>query len=248
MSGFVNAISFSAIFVWCGFQSGNTVQLAIAVARNWEGTNEGFSISDKQALASLTTFVFGSLLARSGEVLFPPKSRGWLWLGTLLQALLTMASAIASWKSGQGYPGISDDRFSVGPAWSDPVSYLTLIFMSMSMGFQGIMSIRLKTNSGATLPLTTTWVELCGAEALFRVHKLDTPRDQRMLGIASVFIGVLAGRALVFALGSSGALGVGAGIRVLIAFSWIFVPSSKDWCRGNSDREKLDMDSSSPSV
>ncbi|KAF5391821.1 hypothetical protein D9757_001696 [Collybiopsis confluens] len=119
-----------------------------------------------------------------------------------------MASAIACWQSGQGYPGIFDDRFSAGPAWNDAVSYLTLIFMSMSMGFQGVMSIRLKTNSGATLPLTTAWLELCGAQALFKLNKFSTARDQRILGIVSVFIG----RGLTFRLGSPGALGVALGL------------------------------------
>ena len=165
-----NAVTFSAIFVWCGFQSGNTAQLAIALARLWEGHTTAFLIADKQALTSLLTFVAGGLVARAFERM-GPKSRGWLWLGTMLQALLTMAAGIAGWKSNQGYPGISDDRyvlrrcallsiviyllltvdrFSVGPAWDDAVSFLCLAFISASMGLQGVQAIRLKTNSGAT--------------------------------------------------------------------------------------------------
>ena len=42
------------------------------------------------------------------------------------------------------------DRFSVGPAWDDAVSFLCLGFISASMGLQGVQAIRLKTNSGAT--------------------------------------------------------------------------------------------------
>ena len=47
-----------------------------------------------------------------------------------------------------------------------------------------------------------------------------------MVGIASVMLGALAARGLVFRLGSPGALAVGAGIRAVIAFSWILVPLS----------------------
>ncbi|KAI5832278.1 hypothetical protein K523DRAFT_349982 [Schizophyllum commune Tattone D] len=223
MSGYMNAVTFSAIFVWCGFQSGNTAQLAIALARLWEGHTTAFLIADKQALTSLLTFVAGGLVARAFERM-GPKSRGWLWLGTMLQALLTMAAGIAGWKSNQGYPGISDDRFSVGPAWDDAVSFLCLGFISASMGLQGVQAIRLKTNSGATLPLTTTWCELVGIDGLFRLHKWNTPRDQRMLGIFSVMLGALTARGLVFRIGSPGALGVAVGVRILTAFSFFFVP------------------------
>ncbi|KAF8913491.1 hypothetical protein CPB85DRAFT_1219420 [Mucidula mucida] len=238
MSGYMNAISFSAIFVWCGFQSGNTTQLAVAIARLWEGHTTAFLVADQQALASLLSFLVGVLLSRLGESI-GPRTRGWLWLATICQAFLTMFAAITSWKSNQGYPGISDQRLDIGPAWDDFVSFITLIFMSASMGMQGLVSMRLKTNSGATLPLTTTWVELFGIEGLFKLNCFNTPRDQRLLGVASVMLGALAARGLVFRLGSPGALGVGAGIRVLIAFSWIFVPGVVERTAA-SDEEKAE--------
>ncbi|KAF9009179.1 hypothetical protein BDZ89DRAFT_1229597 [Hymenopellis radicata] len=221
MSGYMNAISFSAIFVWCGFQSGNTAQLAIAIARLWEGGTTTFLVADQQALASLLSFL----------------TRGWLWLATICQAFLTMFAAITSWKSNQGYPGIADQRLDIGPAWNDFVSFITLIFMSASMGMQGLTSMRLKTNSGATLPLTTTWVELFGIEGLFKLNRFNRPRDQRLLGVASVMLGALAARGLVFRLGSPGALGVGAGIRVVIAFSWISVPGVVERTPANGEEK-----------
>jgi len=75
------------------------------------------------------------------------------------------------------------------------------------MGMQGLTSLRLKTPSGATckydndafhpatdvdiaVPLTTTWCELMGVDALFSLNRLDTARDQRISGIASVFLGM----------------------------------------------------------
>ncbi|KAK7434054.1 hypothetical protein VKT23_020380 [Stygiomarasmius scandens] len=228
MAGYMNTVSFAATFVWCGYQSGNTTQLAIAVARLWEGERKHFLLADRQALTSLLSFIIGALVARFGGNLMGARSRGWFILGTFLQALLTMAAAISIWQSGQGYPGISDDRFTTGPAWNDEVSFLCLVFMSASMGMQGLMSLRLKTNSGATLPLTTTWCELMGVDALFSFTRLDTPRDQRVYGIGSVFLGGLAARGIAFKLGSPGVLAVGVGLRVLISLSWCLVPNTPE--------------------
>ncbi|KAK0213049.1 hypothetical protein DFS33DRAFT_92773 [Desarmillaria ectypa] len=241
MAGYMNTISFSAVFVWCGFQSGNTTQLAVAVAKLWEQGARQFLLADKQALASLFSFVGGALIARLVGERIGPTSRGWLWLGTMCQALFTMAAAITSWKSNQGYPGISDDRYVAGPAWSDAVSFLCLMFMSCSMGMQGLMSLRLQTPSAATLPLTTTWCELMGVGALFNLTRMDYARDQKVLGIFSVMLGAIAGRSSIFKLGSPGALGIATGIRVLIAFSWIFVPGS-ELSMVVMDEEKADIE------
>ncbi|KAK7434208.1 hypothetical protein VKT23_020338 [Stygiomarasmius scandens] len=154
--------------------------------------------------------------------------RGWFIPGTFLQALLTMAAAISIWQIGKGYPGISDDRFTTGLAWNDGVSFLCLVSMSASMSMQGLMSLRLKTNSGlgATLPLTTTSCELMGVDALFSFNRFDTPRDQRVYGIGSVFLGGLAARGIAFKFGSPGVLAVGAGLRILISLSWCLVPNT----------------------
>ncbi|KIY63419.1 hypothetical protein CYLTODRAFT_360010 [Cylindrobasidium torrendii FP15055 ss-10] len=207
----------------CGFQSGNTAQLAIAIARLWENETTQFLIADRQALTSLLAFLVGCLFARIVERI-GVRTRGWMWLGTMVQAALTAAYVFAS-AVNQGYPGISDDRFKAGPAWDDAVSFVCLGLMSASMGLQGLMSLRLKTNSGATLPLTTTWIELLGVQALSNPKRLDTARDQRAIGILSVVLGALTARGLIFKLGSPGALGMAAGFRALVAFSWIFVPS-----------------------
>ncbi|RXW13275.1 hypothetical protein EST38_g12579 [Candolleomyces aberdarensis] len=52
MAGYIDVISFSAIFVWCGFQTGNFAQLGLAIARLWEGGVQIFRITDQQALCS----------------------------------------------------------------------------------------------------------------------------------------------------------------------------------------------------
>ncbi|TRM60330.1 hypothetical protein BD626DRAFT_407694 [Schizophyllum amplum] len=231
MSGFMNAIHFPPSLYGVAFQSGNTAQLAIAIARLWEGHTKAFLMADKQALTSLLTFVLGGLFARLFERM-GPRSRGWLWLGTMLQALLTMAAGVAGWKSNQGYPGISDDRFQAGPAWDDAVSFICLGFISASMGLQGIQAI------SVAVPLTTTWCELVASRVYFAYTNGIRPETNGRLVFNVLHdrfylsAGALMARGLVFRIGSPGALGVGVGIRILTAFSFSSSPGRADAADG----------------
>ena len=82
------------------------------------------------------------------------KTRAWLALGTFIQAIFTMASAIAIWKSGQG--SVADVRDD--PAWSNTLSFVCIGFMSASMGLQGIMGKRTNTQFTTTGEFTSRFV------------------------------------------------------------------------------------------
>lgn len=75
--------------------------------------------------------------------------------------------------------------------------------------------------------LTTVWVELMSDPRLFRFRERVMTRDHRLIAAVSLFLGAFVGRALLAQLGTAGTLGVGVGFRMLITFSWIFVPSPK---------------------
>ncbi|KAI0077581.1 hypothetical protein K474DRAFT_1661506, partial [Panus rudis PR-1116 ss-1] len=156
MTGFIDAVSFTAIFVWCGFQTGNSVQLALALARLFSGPpgqrDTSFHLADQQALTSVITFNAGAAIGRIGDRI-GPKTRAWLFLGTFIQALFTMAAAISLWKSGQ--PSIADDRGD--PAWSNALTFVAVGFLSASVGLQGIMGKRVNTQFATTVVLTTVW-------------------------------------------------------------------------------------------
>lgn len=49
-------------------------------------------------------------------------------------------------------------------------------------------------------------------------------RDHKLIAVAALFVGGFVGRALIEAIGSAGTLGIGTGLRVLIALWWLFVP------------------------
>ncbi|KLO09462.1 hypothetical protein SCHPADRAFT_833992 [Schizopora paradoxa] len=221
MTGYIDSISFSAIFVWCGFQTGNTVQLALALARLFSPgqTDFSFRIADRQALTSLLTFLAGASLGRLGDKI-GNNTRLWLFLGTFIQTLFTMAAAIAAWKGNQ--PSVAESRGD--PAWTDTLTFVAIGFMSAAVGLQGIMGKRVNSQFATTVVLTTVWCELMSDPKLF-ARKVVVTRDHRVLAVFALFIGGFVGRALLDQIGSAGALGIGTGIRFLIALIWLVMPA-----------------------
>ena len=71
--------------------------------------------------------------------------------------------------------------------------------------------------------LTTTWCELMTDSNLFRFGYYPS-RDHKIAAIFLLFFGGFVGRSLLFQIGSAATLGVGTGLRLLIAASWYFVP------------------------
>ncbi|EAU81393.2 hypothetical protein CC1G_05223 [Coprinopsis cinerea okayama7 len=194
----------------------------LAIARLWEGTpgSTHFHRADQQALCSLIAFNAGSFLGRIGDKIGPQK-RLWLVLGTFIQALLTMAGAIAFWKSGQN--DLADTRAI--PAWSNVLSFVGLAFISASLGLQGVLGKRLNTAFGTTIVLTTVWVELMTDPSLFNLRQKVISRDLRLIAASSLFLGAFIGRAILAQIGYAGTLGVAVGLRVLISIAWAFVRS-----------------------
>ncbi|KAJ7756223.1 hypothetical protein B0H16DRAFT_1674768 [Mycena metata] len=225
MTGFIDAISFTAIFVWCGFQTGNFAQLALALARLWEanpeapGRDTAFHMADKQALTSLISFALGAFFGRVGDRIGPQK-RIWLVGATFLQALLTMGAAIAIWKSGEG----SIAAVRGDPSWTNVNTFVGLALMSASLGVQGIVGKRMNTQFTTTIVLTTVWVELVTDPRLFKLGERVKTRDHKLIAALSLFLGAFTSRAILAQIGAPCALGIGAGVRALIALSWIVIP------------------------
>jgi hypothetical protein len=103
-----------------------------------------FHRNDQQALTSFLAFNFGASLCRIGDKVGPLTSL-WLVLGTVVQALLTMAASIVIWKSGQ--PSTATNS---ALAWTDLLSFFCIVFLSASLGLQGGMAKKLNTSFGTT--------------------------------------------------------------------------------------------------
>ena len=84
----------------------------------------------------------------------------------------------------------------------------------------------LTTCTFSLVVLTTTWCELMTDPNLFR-RRFSPSRDHKIMAIVTLFFGGFVGRCIIDKIGSAGTLGVGTGLRFLIALSWYFVPSKK---------------------
>ncbi|KAJ7033121.1 hypothetical protein C8F04DRAFT_630488 [Mycena alexandri] len=231
MTGFIDAISFTAVFVWCGFQTGNFAQLALAVARCASTREIVFSIADQQALLSLIAFNIGAFSGRIGDRI-GAQTRAWLISGTAAQAALTIVAGICIQQSGQGSIAIVRGE----PTWTNTLSSLGLALMAASLGLQGIMGKRLNTQFSTTVVLTAVWVELVSDPHLF-VRRKVTSRDHKVLALVALFAGAVLARLLLRVFGAAATLGVGAGIRIFVAGAWCFVRSKGDGYTRLWDRE-----------
>ncbi|KAH8922663.1 hypothetical protein BT69DRAFT_220979 [Atractiella rhizophila] len=152
LSGWVDTIVFSETFVWCGFQTGNTVQLSITFSRLWCSKEicpgSMFPYTDSLALCSLLSFILGSTLAHIS--LRRPKRRIWLVGATVFQAILLGVSSVLATYSGGELMGGSNDLGVDGKGWTDSYGFVAMAFGSMSMGLQGGVAKRLNTDYAAS--------------------------------------------------------------------------------------------------
>ncbi|CAE6479974.1 unnamed protein product [Rhizoctonia solani] len=325
MSGYLNAVAFTTCAIWCGFMTGNSVMLGLALARVSLGHRReaAFAINDAQATTALVTFVVGIALARVGDLSIwsgpkpinqsppvnqdlekaspepelgvrpsassndladsgaptrvgtpvafsqvprlivpaptpgpsspldksptntlppakldsplpnpetpaaPARTRLWLIIGTLFQALLLVGAAVAAIHdptraSSLAAGAVGNPRAPVGNPWSSVYGFTALGLMSLSMGFQGVMAHRMGSGFGATVVLSSLWVELVGSPGGIRWREY---RGARVYTILLFIVGGLVGAVLrdVSVLGVPNSIFVGAGMRVAIAFSWLFV-------------------------
>jgi hypothetical protein len=74
--------------------------------------------------------------------------------------------------------------------------------------------------------LTTVWCELMADPKLFIARRVIT-RDHKVIAVTCLFLGGFCSRAVLQSIGSPASLGIGTGLRTLIALSWFFVPAQR---------------------
>ena len=84
--------------------------------------------------------------------------------------------------------------------------------------------MRSLTPMSTTVVLTTVWCELMADPKLLNFRQRVISRDHKLIAIVALFLGGFVGRAIIDAVGAAGTLGVGTGMRVVIAVWWLFVP------------------------
>ncbi|BEJ14480.1 hypothetical protein CspHIS471_0402470 [Cutaneotrichosporon sp. HIS471] len=222
LTGFTSAVSFTACYVWPGFQTGNLAQLAIAAARRFdppETRRLGFQKSDQQALTALVMFWLGTSMGRIGARVGNTR-RAWLLSTSILQVFMAAIAAILSQFSGES--AYAHDR--AHPSWATPMGMGALAFLSASLGLQGIVGKRIGSAMNTTVVLTTTWVEIFNDPHLF-AWRLVPSRDLRISGVCGVLFGAFSARALLGVIGQGGTVGLLCLLRLVQAAWWVFIPS-----------------------
>ncbi|KAJ7484400.1 hypothetical protein FB451DRAFT_1028032 [Mycena latifolia] len=219
MTGFIDAISFTAVFVWCGFQTGNFAQAACARLCPAAEYRRVHLLHCRPTGCHLSSRVqLGAFIGRIGDRL-GPQTRLWLVSGTVVQAVFTIIAGICIQQSGQGSVAIVRGE----PSWTNGWTSVGLALMAASLGLQGIMSKRLNTHFSTSVVLTALWVELVTDPQLFQVRRKIASRDYRVLALVALFAGAFGARLLVDKMGAAATLGFGAGIRLFVAAAWFFV-------------------------
>lgn len=254
MTGYTDAITYTACYVWSAFQTGNTIQCGMAIAKlftkyphpvtenpwpttipeevkwnplaaeQWDWRHDTtLRTSDAQALASLLCFLFGAFCGRFGDHIGPRK-RAWLMSNTFIQAGFTLAAALCAWANGESsFAGARGSEFA---NWGTPLGFCALGFASAAMGLQAHAGVRIGNIFNSSVVLTTIWVQFVGEPKLFQPQMVKQ-RDHKAIAIIGLIIGGIVGRALIDTIGAPWTLGLGAGIRILIAFSWLSIPAAK---------------------
>jgi len=109
--------------------------------------------------------------------------------------------------------------------------------MAASLGLQGIIGKRLNTQFSTTVVLTAIWIELIADPKLFFGQKVVS-RDHKILALVALCGGAISARLILDGIGSAATVGVGAGIHVLIALSWLFI-RGKDTPRETPRRPRV---------
>ncbi|KAF9261838.1 hypothetical protein L218DRAFT_904932 [Marasmius fiardii PR-910] len=223
ITGFLDAISFTTLHVWAAFQTGNSLQLSLALSRLTALPNEipahsnrisyAFTTADWVAIASLAFFNLGAF---GGSHLFNTKSdrqtRGWMMLSSFIQTLLTIVASLLDL-----HPRGEDGSIKMR-------RYISLVLVAVSLGMQGIQAKKLGTSQfGTSLVLTTAWVDMMNGP--FWVPHF---RDSKALPIISLILGGFSGGFILRYTGVSIALGLVALLRASMVIGWLLVPAVSD--------------------
>jgi hypothetical protein len=108
-----------------------------------------FDSEDRQALVALLGFLVGAALGQLSDRLnIGPRSRAWLLLGTLIQALMTLISAITL--LGGKFLDVTKSPDDPGLGWVTPLGYVGLTFIRASVGLQAIMGKKIASHFSTT--------------------------------------------------------------------------------------------------
>ncbi|KAK9898633.1 hypothetical protein P389DRAFT_36432 [Cystobasidium minutum MCA 4210] len=223
LSGFIGCVTFSATSVWVGYQTGNTVQTAAAIARTMydpRNTLHHFRANDWQALCSLLSFVIACQVGGRFHFRLSRTSRIWIMSSVFVQMLLTIGAAVAAFYTDGPTFNLSREN----PSFHNTAGFLMIALLSASMGLQGVVGESLGSGFTATVVLTSVYCQL--ATIKWPWKSLSPPRDDRVLSVLLFGVGGAVAHFCLVGVEHYGTLCIAAGIRLLMIPVWMMCKSA----------------------
>ncbi|KAI1376377.1 hypothetical protein F4677DRAFT_89996 [Hypoxylon crocopeplum] len=207
-TGIQDAISFPDYHCFASNQTGNTVFLMLAVIL--PQLNGEMFITANIGTA-LGFFLLGGWLTGQLSHLVGPRMRIWLVGCNFIQSCLVFAAAAMQYIHGAGLTG-KDAVIVVG-------------LLAFASGSQVVQSRSLQMTEISTAMATAAWMDLMIDPKLFKLD--NRPRTRRVMFLATLVVGSLAGAGIYRSVGSWVAILVSAAGKMLVTGMYLFNSADK---------------------
>ncbi|KAI1773969.1 hypothetical protein F4818DRAFT_87563 [Hypoxylon cercidicola] len=207
-TGIQDAISFPDYHCFASNQTGNTVFLMLAVILPHLN---GEMFITANIGAALGFFLLGGWTTGQISHLVGPRVRLWLVGCNFLQSCLVFGAAAMQYVHGANLSG------------ADAVAVVALL--AFASGSQVVQSRSLRMTEISTAMATAAWMDLMIDPALFR--RENRPRTRRVLFLATLVLGSLAGAGIYRSAGSWVAILVSAAGKMLVTGLYLFNSTDK---------------------
>ncbi|KAI4869252.1 hypothetical protein F4820DRAFT_45949 [Hypoxylon rubiginosum] len=207
-TGIQDAISFPDYHCFASNQTGNTVFLMLAIILP-DLNGEMFITANIGA--ALAFFLLGGWVTGQISHLVGPRMRLWLVGCNFLQSCLVFAAAAVQYIHGANLSG------------GDAV--LVVALLAFASGSQVVQSRSLQMTEISTAMATAAWMDLMVDPGLFK--RKNRPRTRRVLFLAMLIFGSLAGAGIYKSVGSWVAILVSAAGKMLVTGMYLFNSTDK---------------------
>ncbi|KAI2618445.1 hypothetical protein GGR54DRAFT_156304 [Hypoxylon sp. NC1633] len=207
-TGIQDAISFPDYHCFASNQTGNTVFLMLAVILpNLNG--EVFITANIGA--ALGFFLLGGWVTGQISHIVGPRLRIWLFGCNFVQSCLVFAAAAVQYIHGSGLVG--------------PNAVIVVSLLAFASGSQVVQSRSLQMTEISTAMATAAWMDLMIDSKLFKLD--NRPRTRRVMFLATLVLGSLAGAGIYRSVGSWVAILVSAAGKMLVTGMYLFNGAEK---------------------
>ncbi|KAI5861717.1 hypothetical protein GGS23DRAFT_128288 [Durotheca rogersii] len=207
-TGIQDAVSFPDYHCFASNQTGNTVFLMLAIILP---RLNGEMFITTSIGAALGFFLLGSWLTGQVGHIVGPRRRIWLVGCNLAQSCLVFAAAAVQHTRGIRLDGVE--------------AAAVIGLLAFAAGSQVVQSRSFQMTEISTAMATAAWMDLMIDPALFRLH--NRPRTRRVVFLATLVLGSLAGAGIYRAAGSAVAIFVSAAGKVVVTGMYLFNGADK---------------------